>query len=70
MKKGDRLVSRVCCDHKRKNGFRLSRGEVKWDLSKKFFVLRAVRNCTGCPKKWWMPHPCGHPRSGCWGSED
>lgn len=51
MKEGDRLVSRVCCDHKRKNGFRLSRGEVKLDLSKKFFVLRAVRNCTGCPKR-------------------
>lgn len=31
-------------NHKRENGFRLSRGKVKLDLRKKFSVLRAVRH--------------------------
>jgi len=51
MKEGDRLVSRVCCDHKRKNGFRLSRGEVKLDLSKKFFCAKGSEELHRLPKE-------------------
>ena len=34
----------------------------------KFSTLRVVRHCTGCPERWWVPHPWRQPRSG-WASE-
>ena len=60
-KKGDRVFSRICCDRKRGNGFKLKEGRFRLGIRRKFFycffTVRAVRHCTGCPERWWCPIP-------------
>ena len=40
-KEGDRLFNRVCCDIRRRNGFKLKEGI--FDTRKKFFTTRVVK---------------------------
>jgi len=62
-KDGDRLFSKACCDRTRGNGFKLKKSRFRLAIGKKFFNVRVVRLCTGCPKKLWMPPPwkCSSP---------
>jgi len=34
------------------------------DIRKELFTISVERHCTGYPGRWWISHPCRHPRSG------
>ena len=61
---GDRLISRVCCDKTRGNGFKLEEERCKLDIRKQFFTIRAVRHRHRVRREVAVPHPCRQPRSG------
>jgi len=54
-KDGEGLFTRVCSDRTRGNGSKLKEGRVRLDTRrKKFFTMRVVKHCPGCPEKLWM----------------
>lgn len=45
-KEWDRLLSRICWDRMRGNGFKLEKGRFRLDIRKKSFTIRTRRHCT------------------------
>ena len=50
-KEGDRLLSRICCDRTRRNGFKLKEGRFGQDIRKKSFTIRMVRHWHRLPRE-------------------
>jgi len=50
-KEGDRLLTRVCCDRTRGNGFKLEEGRFEVVIWKKFFMVRVVKHWHRLPRE-------------------
>jgi len=61
--------SKVCCNRISEDGFKLKEGRFRLDMRKKILQLGLWGTGTGCPERWWMPHPWRHLRSGWRGFE-
>ena len=51
-KDGDRLFSGACRERARGNGFKLKEGRLRLHIRTKFFMMRVMKHCTGCPERW------------------
>ena len=64
-KEGDRLFSRVCCDRAWGNTFRLKFREIlDWIKGRNVLQYGWWGTRSGCPERWWMPHPWRNSGSG------
>ena len=50
-KEREGLVTRVCCDKTRGNGFKLKEVKFRLDIRKKIFTVRAVRHWHRLPRE-------------------
>jgi len=46
----DRLLSRICCDRTRENGFKLKEVKFKLDIRRKLFMIRVMRHWNRLPR--------------------
>ena len=50
-KKRNRLFSRVCCNRRRGNGFKIKVGKLRLDIKKKLSIIRVVRHWNRMPRE-------------------
>jgi len=51
------LFSQVISNRMRGNGLKLHQGKFRLDIRKNFFTAEWSGIGTGCPGRWWSPHP-------------
>jgi len=51
-KDGHKHFSQACCNRARGNGFKLKEGRLRLHVRTKFFMMRVMKHCTGCPERW------------------
>lgn len=50
-KDGDRVFSRLCCDRRKGNGFKIKEDRLRLDIKNEFFTMRVVKHRHRSPRE-------------------